>query len=285
MTDNYEMGEQKSNQDFIRAFYLTLFIVWSTFLACMVITQNRGDLWPILATMMASLVVRLTLPFFSPSPLFSNTLLALFVATLIGFSATWIACKQWHSKGWMSLANHELLMHKSWQGAHCLLCFSIGAFCFDAFDLLHSSLHIHQPHALVHHAIVVIGLSTVLLFNVGFNYIILSLICEVHSIFAHLRRLLRMLGLHQDGSLLVKGEWGVVNSNMASRQWKLPMILCPILPTHHMSTDYVISSATTHHEGCFEGGEGGLDSRVHSQIVSGLGIDLSSAPCHGLCME
>ncbi|MCO5579520.1 hypothetical protein L7F22_033375 [Adiantum nelumboides] len=126
----------------------------------------------------------------------------------VGF-ATWIACNQWHSKGWVFVANHEVLMQEPWRGAHFLLCFSIGVFSYDAFDLLLSSIYIHCPLTLLHHAILVIGFSTALLINHGFNYLVLSLICELHSIFAHLRRLLRMLDLHQDGSLLVKGEWSL----------------------------------------------------------------------------
>ncbi|MCO5588934.1 hypothetical protein L7F22_042896 [Adiantum nelumboides] len=130
-------------------------------------------------------------------------------ATMATKATTWIACKQWHSKGWVFLASHEVLMQEPWGGAHSLLCLSIGVFSYDAFDLLLSSIYIHRPLTLLHHAILVIGFSTALLINHGFNYLVLTLICELHSIFAHLRRLLRMLGLHQDGSLLVKGEWSL----------------------------------------------------------------------------
>ncbi|MCO5579525.1 hypothetical protein L7F22_033380 [Adiantum nelumboides] len=176
--------------------------------------------------MVASLLTHLALQCFSLSPLFINTFLSFLTAVLNGLSAAWMAYKQWHSEGWVNLSNNDLLMHKPWEGAHFLLCSYIGFLFFDSFIILLSNLHAKLPFNLLHHAIVLIGFSTILLYNAGFNYLILTLICEVHSMFAHLRCLLRMLGLRKDGTLLVKGEWGLHWAAYMTTRLSLHLLIC-----------------------------------------------------------
>ncbi|MCO5579523.1 hypothetical protein L7F22_033378 [Adiantum nelumboides] len=193
----------------MEAFYWFFFTVWSLFFAWRAIAHHRVDLWPILAGLVASLATRVALRCFSPSALFTNTVVSLLAAALGGFPAAWMAYNQWHSKGWANIANNDLLLHQPWQGAHFLLCSYTGYLFFDVFDVLLSNLHDKLPYILLHHIVVLVGFCSILLYDAGFNYLILALICEVHSSVAYVRCLLRMLHQRRDGTFYVKGEWGV----------------------------------------------------------------------------
>ncbi|MCO5579524.1 hypothetical protein L7F22_033379 [Adiantum nelumboides] len=216
----------KSGRAPLAAFYWVLFTVWSLFFTWKVITQHRVDLWPILAGLLASLVARLALRCFSTSPLFSNTAVSLLAAALGGFSAAWMAYNEWHSKGWSSLTNNYLLIHKPWQGAHFLLCSYMGYLFFDVFDVLLANLHDKLPYILFHHTVVLIAFSTLILYDYGYNYLILFLICEIHSTVAYLRCLLRMLGQRRDGTLYVKGEWGFHWVSYVIARLALHILIC-----------------------------------------------------------
>ncbi|MCO5589437.1 hypothetical protein L7F22_043404 [Adiantum nelumboides] len=183
---------------------LTLFALWAAYVAVTAAMQRRADMWPLLAALLASVACRLSLRrLFSTSPLFTNTLLSLLSSALIGFSALRIAWRQVSKQGW----THQVLMYDAWDGAHVLICCCSGFFAFDLLDLLRSRLH--RPQNLLHHGILLICFNMALLRNVGINYLVFTLICEVHSSFAHLRSILRMVGLQQDGSLVVKATWGL----------------------------------------------------------------------------
>ncbi|KAI5058435.1 hypothetical protein GOP47_0026605 [Adiantum capillus-veneris] len=185
------------------------FTLWSSFLAWKAIKEQRIELWPIFATMVASLATRHVVNCVSPSRLFTNIFLTFLCVTCSGLPAAWMTYKQWESEGWATLVDHDLLVHKPWQGAHYLLCFHTGFWLYDAFDLLNSSLYIHCPGMLAHHVIVVVAFSSILLSELGLSYLVMFLLCEIHAIFAFSRRLLRMLGMYQNGSLLVKIHWGL----------------------------------------------------------------------------
>lgn len=185
--------------------FLGLFALWAAYVASEVAVARRGDMWPILASFLATLTCRALLHRFSPSRLFTNTFLSLLSSALIGFSAAGIAWKQWREHGSQGVMKHQQLMYGTWGGAHALLCFCSGFFMFDAFDLLRARLH--RPWTLLHHAVLLVCINMALLRQVGINYLVFTLICEIHSIFTHLRRILRMVGLRQDGSWAVKVEW------------------------------------------------------------------------------
>lgn len=148
---------------------------------------------------------------------------------------------EWCQKGLPSMYKHEELFSGVWPGAQAILCFSSGYFVYDQVDMLRR--HLYNPWApslLVHHAVLLVCFTMALYRQVTINYLILTLFCEVcgvvkftslhcklliywidwwlvsfvvlmflqlHSVFLHLRRVLRMAGIRKDGSWSVMIEW------------------------------------------------------------------------------
>ncbi|KAL5076527.1 hypothetical protein RYX36_015511 [Vicia faba] len=63
------------------------------------------------------------------------------------------------------------------------------------------------PSILVHHLVLLICFTLALYRNVTINYLILTLICELHSIFLHVRKVRRMAGIRNARSVIIKLEW------------------------------------------------------------------------------
>lgn len=105
---------------------------------------------------------------------------------------------------------HEELFFGVWPGAQAVLCFSSGYFVYDQVDMLRR--HLYNPWApslLVHHVVLLVCFTMALYRNVTINYLILTLVCELHSIFLHLRRVLRMASLREEQSWSVRIEWSL----------------------------------------------------------------------------
>lgn len=90
---------------------------------------------------------------------------------------------------------HEELFGGNWIGAYSALCFSCGYFAYDQLDMLRYRLYSGWiPGILMHHLILLICFTLALYRNVTINYLILSLVCEVHlSLLILGRHLLFML--------------------------------------------------------------------------------------------
>ena len=90
---------------------------------------------------------------------------------------------------------HEELFGGSWIGAYSALCFSCGYFAYDQLDMLRYRLYSGWiPGILMHHLILLICFTLAQYRNVTINYLILSLVCEVHlSLLILGRHLLFML--------------------------------------------------------------------------------------------
>ncbi|KAI5074164.1 hypothetical protein GOP47_0010125 [Adiantum capillus-veneris] len=160
------------------SFFFPFFTLWSAFLVCQVIMHHRVDLWPIFATMVACLATRQAVNWVSPSRLFTNIFLSFLCAIFSGFPAAWMAYTQGESQGWASLANHDLMTHKRWQAPS----------------------HARTP-CYCHRRL--------LLRDIGLNYPVMFLLCELHTCFAYSRLLVRMLGLYRNGSSIVKRVWSL----------------------------------------------------------------------------
>ncbi|MCO5572268.1 hypothetical protein L7F22_026021 [Adiantum nelumboides] len=103
---------------------------------------------------------------------------------------------------------HEELFSGLWPGAKVVLCFSSGYFVYDQVDML--GRHLYNPWSpslLIHHAVLLVCFTLALYREVTINYLILTLFCKLHSIFLHLRRVLRMAGVRKEGSWPIKIEW------------------------------------------------------------------------------
>ena len=93
---------------------------------------------------------------------------------------------------------HEELFGGSWIGAYSALCFSCGYFAYDQLDMLRYRLYSGWiPGILMHHLILLICFTLALYRNVTINYLILSLVCEVHLS-------LLILGMHSLFMLEIK---------------------------------------------------------------------------------
>uniref|UniRef100_A0A1D1YRM8 TLC domain-containing protein 2 n=2 Tax=Anthurium amnicola TaxID=1678845 RepID=A0A1D1YRM8_9ARAE len=128
---------------------------------------------------------------------------------------------------------HEQLFGGTWVGAYPALCFSCGYFAYDQWDMLRYRLYSGWiPSILVHHLILLVCFTLALYRNVTINYLILSLSCELHSIFLHVRKVRRMAGLRVANSEAVRTEW-ILN-------WVtffIARLVCHILITYKLIRD------------------------------------------------
>ncbi|XP_022141652.1 TLC domain-containing protein 2 isoform X2 [Momordica charantia] len=144
----------------------------------------------------------------SKDPLFVNTSVSLLHSTITSASVLFILVSQWLSYGSHGMFEHSQLVGGTWSGAYAALCFSCGYFAYDQWDMLLYQLYSGWiPAILVHHLVLLICFTLALYRNVTINYLILTLICELHSIFLHVRRLRRMAGVRDAKSIVVKVEW------------------------------------------------------------------------------
>ncbi|KAD4888505.1 hypothetical protein E3N88_20578 [Mikania micrantha] len=123
-------------------------------------------------------------------------------------TVVFILVKQLASNGVNESFEHSQLVSTTWPWAYSALCISCGYFAYDQLDMLLYGLYSgYIPSILLHHFIL-LGCFTLALYrNVTINYLILTLICELHSIFLHVRKVRRMVGLRDGKSKLVKIEW------------------------------------------------------------------------------
>ena len=119
-----------------------------------------------------------------------------------------ILVNQCLAKGVDEMFDHSELVGGSWRWAYQALCFSCGYFAYDQWDMLQYRLYSGLiPSILVHHLVLLVCFTLALYRNVTINYLILTLICEMHSIFLHVRKLRRMAGIRDSNTALVKLEW------------------------------------------------------------------------------
>ncbi|KAF7024815.1 hypothetical protein CFC21_037102, partial [Triticum aestivum] len=140
---------------------------------------------------------------------------------------------QWRTKGLENMFQHEELVGSSWIGAYSALCFSCGYFAYDQLDMLRYRLYSGWiPGILMHHLILLICFTLALYRNVTINYLILTLLCEMHSIFLHVRKLRRMAGFRDFNRKLVKLEWVLNWTTFVTAR-----VICHILITYRLITD------------------------------------------------
>lgn len=90
-------------------------------------------------------------------------------------------------KGVNNMLDHSQLFGNTWPGAYSALCFSCGYFAYDQLDMLKYRLYSGWiPSILAHHLVLLICFTLALYRNVTINYLILTLVCEVHGIFIKL---------------------------------------------------------------------------------------------------
>ncbi|THU71133.1 hypothetical protein C4D60_Mb08t32320 [Musa balbisiana] len=190
-------------------FFAATLLLWGVSVAFEMTFNRRSELAPVVAGFFffqtANWAVRLSL---SRDPLFVNTAVSLLHSTVTTTSVVLILINQWMIKGLGNMFEHEQLFGGTWLGAYSALCFSCGYFAYDQLDMLRYHLYSGWiPGILVHHLILLVCFTLALYRNVTINYLILSLMCEFHSIFLHMRKVRRMAGFRDAKIRVVKVEW------------------------------------------------------------------------------
>lgn len=192
------------------AFFAATLVLWFVSVAFEIVVNGRRELLAIAAGFvlyqMANWVSRRCI---SRDPLFVNTSVSLLHSAITSASVVLILVNQLAmNQGPTRLFEHEQLFGGTWLGAYTALCLSSGYFAYDQLDMLRYRLYSgYIPSILVHHLLLLVCFTLALYRNVTINYLILSLSCELHSIFLHVRKVRRMAGVRDATSKIVKVEW------------------------------------------------------------------------------
>ncbi|XP_071712794.1 uncharacterized protein [Rutidosis leptorrhynchoides] len=207
--DHQHKKKKNSINDGALFFFTATLIMWAISVFFQILFNKRTDLFPLLFGFLfyqtANWVCR---KFISRDPILINTCVSLLHSSLTSASVVFILVKQLTTNGLDELLDHSQLVKATWPWAYAALCISSGYFAYDQLDMLFYGLYSGRiPSILLHHFIL-LGCFTLALYrNVTINYLILTLICELHSIFLHVRKVRRMAGIHDGNSMFVKIEW------------------------------------------------------------------------------
>ncbi|KAG8389749.1 hypothetical protein BUALT_Bualt01G0011000 [Buddleja alternifolia] len=191
------------------AFFMATLVMWSISVFFEILFNKRSELIPILLGFVffqsANVAVRKLV---SRDPLFVNTCVSLIHSSITSASVVIILLNQWRKSGVDKMFEHSELVDVTWPWAYQALCFSCGYFAYDQLDMLLYGLYSGWiPSILVHHLVLLVCFTLALYRKVTINYLILTLICELHSIFLHVRKVRRMAGVRDARTKIVKAEW------------------------------------------------------------------------------
>lgn len=82
-----------------------------------------------------------------------------------------------------------------------------GYFAYDLWDYVLNRLYVKSPGIVVHHVVILICYISALTKTVGVPLLSLALVCELHSAFMHLRKLLSMSNFRVASSRAYKLVW------------------------------------------------------------------------------
>ncbi|XP_041015489.1 TLC domain-containing protein 2 [Juglans microcarpa x Juglans regia] len=203
------MDRRVRDENKAEIFFLATLVLWFVSVLFEVVFNKRKELLSILAGCCFFQTANWIISFcFSPDPLFVNTSVSLLHSSITAASVVFILVNEWLKNGSYGMFDHSQLFGGTWPWAYPTLCFSCGYFAYDQWDMLHYRLYNGWiPAILVHHLILLICFSLALYRNVTINYLILTLICELHSIFLHVRKVRRMAGIRDAKSRIVRLEW------------------------------------------------------------------------------
>ncbi|KAK9135010.1 hypothetical protein Syun_014340 [Stephania yunnanensis] len=204
-----EGQSSRGNNNNSGAFFLATLLLWFVSVAFEIAFNARTELLSVVAGccfyQMANWVVRY---FVTKDPVFVNTAVSLIHSSIASFSVLFILVNQWKMTSLEHMFEHAQLFSGMWSGAYQALCFSCGYFAYDQLDMLLYRLYNgYIPAILVHHLILLVCFTLALYRNVTINYLMLTLICEFHSIFLHVRKVRRMVGVRDPKSKVVRAEW------------------------------------------------------------------------------
>ncbi|XP_074263679.1 uncharacterized protein LOC141586372 [Silene latifolia] len=202
-------AESKKDNGAIGAVYMVTLLLWIMWLLFEIIVNKRSHFITILSAFLffqlANLLIRLSV---SRDSVVVNTAVSLLHSALSSSFVLFILLSRWRANPASELFEHDQLVRNTWPWAYTALCVSSGYFAYDQWDMLYYRLYTGPfPSILAHHFILLLCFSLALYRNVTINYLILTLICELHSVFLHVRKLRRMAGIRNAESGIVKVEW------------------------------------------------------------------------------
>ncbi|XAR55565.1 hypothetical protein NMG60_11035674, partial [Bertholletia excelsa] len=202
-------GGDRVYQNKAGAFFVATLVMWAVSVFFEILFNKRNELVSVLAGFCfyqsANWVIR---NWVSRDPLFVNTSVSLLHSSITSASVVSILVNQWMRNGSDYIFEHSQLFGGTWPWAYQALCYSCGYFAYDQWDMLHYRLYSGWiPSILMHHLVLLVCFTLALYRNVTINYLILTLICELHSVFLHARKLRRMAGVRDAKSKFVKAEW------------------------------------------------------------------------------
>ncbi|XP_027334667.1 TLC domain-containing protein 2 isoform X1 [Abrus precatorius] len=196
------------DQSTVEAFFSVTLILWLGFVSFQILFNNSTQLLSVIAGSFFYQTSNSLIRSLSEDPLFVNTSVSLLHSLVTSASVLFILSREWLRNGSSGMFDHSQLVEGTWPWAFQALSFSCGYFAYDQWDMLRYRLYNGWiPSILVHHLVLLICFTLALYRNVTINYLILTLICELHSIFLHVRKMRRMAGFRDGKSILVKLEW------------------------------------------------------------------------------
>ncbi|XWS23737.1 hypothetical protein CRYUN_Cryun28dG0041000 [Craigia yunnanensis] len=200
---------QSSSSNKSATFFSATLLLWVVSVLFEIVFNKRRELLYIVAGgcfyQIANWVIRVCV---SRDHLFVNTSVSLLHSAITSTSVVFILVNQCSITGFKRMFEHTQLVYGTWPWAYQALCFSCGYFAYDQWDMLHYRLYTgFIPAILMHHLILLICFTLALYRHITINYLILTLICELHSIFLHVRKVRRMAGVRDAKSRVVKVEW------------------------------------------------------------------------------
>lgn len=202
-------SQNQNEKNKVGAFFLATLILWFVSVLFEIFFNKRTELlWIVAGACLFQIANWAIRSFVSRDPLFVNTSVSLLHSTIISVSVVSILVNQCLKNGSDGMFEHSQLVGGTWEWAYAALCFSCGYFAYDQLDMLFYRLYSGLiPSILVHHMILLVCFTLALYRNVTINYLILTLVCELHSIFLHVRKVRRMAGIRNAKSTIVRIEW------------------------------------------------------------------------------
>ncbi|XP_039138310.1 TLC domain-containing protein 2 [Dioscorea cayenensis subsp. rotundata] len=220
--------------DVVGVFFMATLVLWAVSVAYEIVFNKRRELVAIVVGFGFYQAANWAIRFFvSRDPLFVNTSVSLLHSTITSVSVVPVLVNQLVIRGLDNTFVHVQLVNGTWLGAYSALCVSCGYFAYDQWDMLRYRLYTGWiPSILLHHLILLVCFTLALYRKVAINYLILTLVCELHSIFLHVRKVRRMAGLRDAKSRVVRVEW-MLNWAM----FILARVVCHILITYKLIVD------------------------------------------------
>ncbi|OWZ21739.1 putative membrane protein [Phytophthora megakarya] len=186
-----------------------LVVTWISMCAVMLHTDPR--LWIVVASSLVFAIVRVAVPLASAEV---KTFLAMSTFGQLLFSNTAVSMAHSALSSLLAISTlftlHSLkddYVNTVTKGEFLATAVSTGYFAYDLWDYVLNGLYVKSPGIILHHVVVLICYISALTKTVGVPLLSFALVCELHSVFMHARKLLIMSNCTVHQSLLLRWVW------------------------------------------------------------------------------